>query len=73
MLLYAGGIFAMYSLMCKRLGIGQYAHRIPTDVDKARCVLCLCLFVAGSYSLVCHLSQCTVDYSATCHQQECNL
>ncbi len=55
MMMLAGGIFAMYSLMCKRLGIGQYAHRIPTDVDKARCVLCLCLFLAGSYSLVCHL------------------
>ncbi|DBA78607.1 hypothetical protein WJX77_006388 [Trebouxia sp. C0004] len=31
-----GGIFAMYALMCKRLGIGQYAHRIPSDVDMAR-------------------------------------
>ncbi len=38
MMMAAGGIFAMYSLMCKRLGIGQYAHRIPTDVDKARFV-----------------------------------
>ncbi len=60
MLLYAGGIFAMYALMSKRLGIGQYAHRIPTDVDKTRCVLCLCLFVAGSYCLIHHLNQGTV-------------